>query len=369
LTVGIPSRIPLSVPALGDAEAGYLQACIEENALTRGRFVSAFERAFADFHGSSDAVSTSSGTAALHLAMVELGLGPGDEVIVPALTFVATANVVRYVGATPVFADVDPETYCVTAKSIVPCIGPATRAVIVVDLYGHPVDLNPILELARAHGLGLVEDATEALGSRLRGRLCGTLADIACFSFNGNKVMTSAGGGMLLADKERLAHLRYLTLQAREPGKEYLHDEIGFNYALSNVHAAIGLGQIERLDQLLAHRRGLAERYATALADVTGLTFCREASWATSNFWLMSVLVDSKGYGEDRDELMDRLDRAGIDSRPFFYPIPLLMPFRELARGDFPTSRFLHASGLSIPSSANLDDASQDRVIEVLRRN
>ena len=313
-------------------------------------------------------MSTSSGTAALHLAMVELGLGPGDEVIVPALTFVATANVVRYVGATPVFADVDPRTYCVTAESIASCIGPATRAIVVVDLYGHPVNIDPILELAQAHELAVVEDATEALGSRLRGNLCGTSADIACFSFNGNKVMTSAGGGMVLASQERLAHLRYLTLQAREPGKEYLHGEIGFNYALSNVHAAIGLGQIERLPELLADRRRLAERYGAMLADVDGLTFCQEASWATSNFWLMSVLVDADAYGESRDELMDRLDRTGIDSRPFFYPLPLLQPFREQAYGHHSTSRFLHASGLSIPSSANLDRRSQDRVIEALRR-
>jgi perosamine synthetase len=370
VTVGVGSRIPLSVPVLGDAEREYLQECIEENWIAaRGRFVPAFEQAFADYHGRPDAVSAINGTAALHLAMLELGLGPGDEVIVPALTFVATANAVRYVGATPVFADVDPDTYGLTADSVAGCIGAATRAILVVHLYGHPVDLDPILELARAHELWLVEDATEALGSRYRGKLCGTLGDVACFSFNGNKVMTSGGGGMLLArDDERLSHLRYLTLQAREPGKEYLHNEVGYNYALSNVHAAIGLAQFERLDELLKHRRRLAERYAETLADTAGLTFCREAPWATSNFWLMSVLVDPERYGESRDKLMERLDDAGVDSRPFFHPIPLLLSYSDFAGGDFPTSRRLHARGLSIPSSADLDEEAQDRVIELLRR-
>lgn len=365
--MSIASRIPLSVPSLGPAEAQYLMMCLDENALTRGRFVSAFERAFAGFHGRPDAVSTSSGTAALHLAMVELGLGPGDEVIVPALTFVATANAVRYVGATPVFADVDAETYGITAETVRPCLSPATKAIIAVHLYGHPVDLHPLLELAREHGLAVVEDATEALGSHLRGRLCGTLADIGCFSFNGNKVMTTAGGGMLLADESRLAHIRHLALQAKQPGREYLHDEIGFNYALSNVHAAIGLAQIEKLEDLLAARRHLAVRYAEGLVDVDGLAFCREASWATSNFWLMSVLVDEQQYGEGRDALAQRLEIAGIDSRPFFHPLPLLRPYVDFARGEFSTSRKLHARGLSIPSSASLSAADQDRVIEVLR--
>jgi dTDP-4-amino-4,6-dideoxygalactose transaminase len=214
----------------------------------------------------------------------------------------------------------------------------------------------------------VVEDATEALGSRYRDRLCGTIGDIGCFSFNGNKVITSGGGGMLLApDADRLAHLRHLSLQAPIRGREYLHDEVGFNYALSNLHAAIGVAQCERLDELLAHRRRLAARYAAALADVDGLTFCREAPWATSNFWLMSVLLDPDVYGESRIDVMNRLDSAGVDTRPFFYPIPLLAPFQEFRHDVLATSERVHATGLSIPSSGNLGDADQDRVIDLLR--
>jgi perosamine synthetase len=366
----VTPRIPLAVPVLGEAELTNLKACIDENALAaRGRFVEEFEATFAEYHGARDAVSAVNGTAALHLALVELGVGPGDEVILPALTFVATANAVSYAGATPVFADVDPETYGLSAETIAEHVGPSTRAILVVHLYGHPVDMEPIRRLAEAHGLWLVEDATEALGSRYGDALCGTLGDIGCFSFNGNKVITSAGGAMILARApERLPHLRHLTRHAKEPGREYVHDEIGFNYTLSNVHAAIGLAQLQRLDDVLAHRRRLAERYAAALADVDGLTFSGEEDWATSNFWLMSVLVDEEAYVESRDDLMDRLDEAGVDSRPFFHPLPLLPAYREFARGDVPVSRRLHASGVSIPSSANLTDAEQDRVIELLRR-
>lgn len=363
------NRIPLSVPTLGDADAANLQACIDENwVAARGRFVTEFERVFAAYHDSPDAVSVVNGTAALHLAMVELGIGPGDEVIVPALTFVATANAVRYVAATPVFADVDPMTYGVSAETIATLLSPATRAILVVHLYGHPVDIDPIGALAKKHGIALVEDATESLGARYRGQLCGTLGDIGCFSFNGNKVITTGGGGMLLARQpETLAHLRHISLNARQPGREYLHDEVGFNYALSNLHAAIGVAQFQRLDELLDRRRYVAQRYASALADVEGLTFCAEAPWARSNFWLMSVLVDHERYGESRDELMARLDAAGVDSRPFFYPVPLLGPYRAFSEGDFPTSTRLHASGLSIPSSASLGKDDQARVVEVLR--
>jgi perosamine synthetase len=355
---------------LGEAEAANLQACIDENwVAARGRFVGEFERSFAEYHDAADAVSVVNGTAALHLALVALGIGPGDEVVLPALTFVATANAVRYAGATPVFADVDPETYGVSAETIAPVLSPATRAILVVHLYGHPVDMDPIQTLADQRGIATVEDATEALGSRYRGRLCGTLSDIGCFSFNGNKVITTGGGGMLLArDPKTLTHIRHLSLNAREPGREYLHDEVGFNYALSNVHAAIGVAQFHRLDEMLDRRRRIAGRYASAVEDVDGLTFFGEAPWATSNFWLMSVLVDEERYGESRDDLMARLDAAGVDARPFFCPIPQLAPYREFSHRDFQTSERLHATGLSIPSSAHLTEVDQDRVIDVLRR-
>jgi perosamine synthetase len=359
------ARIPLSEPTMGEAEAIYLRECVEENWVAgRGRFVRELEELFAVLHGCPAAVSTASGTAALHLAMVELGVGPGDEVLVPALTFVATANAVRYTGATPVFVDVDPITYTIDPAHAAASVSERTRAILAVHLYGHPADMDALCALARTHELAIVEDAAEALGARYRGQPCGTIGDIGCFSFNGNKLITAGGGGMLLArDPRRLEHMRHLTLQGREPGSsEYLHDEIAFNYVLSNLHAAVGLAQLERLEQMLAHRRALAERYAEALAGAPGLTFCGEASWAHANFWLMSVLVDAE-QGRSRERLMDCLEDAGIQARPFFTPLPDVGAYHDARRADVPVARRLHAQGLSLPSSASLTESDQDRVL------
>ena len=367
--VGEHARIPLSEPVLGEAETHHLRQCIDENWVAgAGRFVGELEALFADIHGRPCAVSTSSGTAALHLAMVELGVGPGDEVLVPALTFVATANAVRYTGATPVFVDSDPATYTIDPSDAASKVTERTRVLVAVHLYGHPADMDALAMLADSRGLAIVEDATEALGSSYRGRLCGTIGDVGCFSFNGNKVVTAGGGGMVLASPDRLEHIRLLSRQGRRPGTvEYLHDEVGFNYVLSNLHAAVGLAQLERLEDLVARRRRLAARYAESLAGVPGLRFCAQASWADSNFWLMSVLVDACEHGRSREQLMAALDRAGIDSRPFFTPLPDLGAHRaDTDIYEIPVARRLHAQGLSLPSSASLDEADQDRVLAEL---
>jgi perosamine synthetase len=229
--------------------------------------------------------------------------------------------------------------------------------------------MDALLALANRHGLAIVEDATEALGSFYRGRPCGAIGDIGCFSFNGNKLITSGGGGMVLAaDEDRLEHIRHLTLQSRVAGTaEYNHDEVGFNYTLSNLHAAVGLAQLERLDEFVARRRALAKRYAAGLADVPGLAFCTEAPWARSNFWLTSVLVDADAYGRSREQIMRALEDAGIESRPFFTPLHDTSAYRDThAMTSTPVARRLHAQGLSLPSSASLDEAQQDRVIAEL---
>lgn len=364
-------RIPLSEPTFDGNEAQYLQQCIEEGwVASRGRFVREFEALFARRHARPDAVTTSSGTLAIQLALETLGVGPGDEVIVPALTFIATVNPVRYVGATPVFVDVDPETYGLDPALVEAALTERTKAILPVHLFGHPVDFDALQALAQPRGIAIVEDATEALGSSYRGRLCGTLGDVAAFSFNGNKVITSGGGGMLLAgDPERLDHLRHLTLQARVPGTlEYLHDEVGHNGVLSNLQAAVGLAQLEHLDDRLAARRALAVRYEAALRDVADLRFCTEAPGTTHNFWLMSVLVDEAVAGRTRTGVMDALREAGIDSRPFFSPLPDLPPYRAFAGHDeYPVTRRLHAQGVSIPSSSHLTREEQDLVCTVLR--
>jgi perosamine synthetase len=366
-----PTRVPLSEPSVGQREAAYLLQCIDENwVASKGRFVTEFERLFASIHSHADAVSTTSGTAALHLACLELGLGSGDEVLVPAMTFAASANAVLYAGATPVFVDIDPHTFTIDPSDAAARISPRTRAIMIVHLYGHPVDMDAIDALASEHGLAVIEDATEALGSRYGDRLCGTLSAFGCFSFNGNKVITAGGGGMILArDPDQLAHVRHLTLQSRVPGtSEYLHDEVGFNYTLSNLQAAVGLAQLERLDEFVGRRREIARRYARDLGNTAGLAFSVEAEWAQSNYWLMSVLVDESAGAGGREAVMSALARAHIDARPFFTPLPLLAPYADVGAdpSDFPVARAVHARGISIPSSASLDPEQQDRVIEVL---
>ena len=359
------TRIPLSEPSVGEREASYLRQCIDENwVAARGRFVGEFEQRFAAIHGYAEAASTSSGTAALHLAMVALGLGPGDEVLVPALTFVASANAVSYVGATPVFVDVDPETLTIDPADAALRCSDRTRAILVVHLYGHPADMDAIEALAAEKGVAIIEDATEALGARHRGRLCGTLGDIGCFSFNGNKVITAGGGGMILAREPwLLERMRHLGAQARlAAGYEYRHDEVGFNYSLSNLQAAVGLAQLERLDQLVAAKRALAARYAEALADVPGLRFCAEAPWAQSNRWLSSVLVDEEVYGRSSRAVIDALARGGIEARPFFTPLPALPPY-SAHDARIPVAERLFAQGVCLPSSAHLDAEQQQRVI------
>lgn len=363
-------RIPLSEPQVGEREAEYLRQCVAENwVASKGRFVREFEDRFAAVHGHEHAVSASSGTAALHLACLALGLGPGDEVLVPALTFAASAWPVRYTGATPVFVDVEPATFNLSADAAAAAITERTRAILVVHLYGHPADMDAIGELARRHDLAIVEDATEALGSRHHGRLCGTLGDIGCFSFNGNKVITAGGGGMVLArDEDHLDRMRHLSLQSREPGSaEYHHDELGFNYTLSNLQAAVGLAQLERLGDLLARRRELAARYERALHGALGLTFTAEPQWAHANYWLMSVLTDP-GASRDRHQLMADLAAVNIEARPFFTPLPHIGAFAaEHAGAEIPVAVDLHHRGVSIPSSASMDDSAQDRVIAALK--
>ena len=364
------TRIPLSEPSMGAREATYLRECVEENwVASRGRFVHRFEELFAQWHLVPAAVSTASGTAALHTALAAFGVGPGDEVIVPALTFVATVNPVLYVGATPVFSDVDPDTGCLDPDDAAQRLTPRTRAIIPVHLFGHPVDTDRLHHyLTGREDVVVIEDATEALGSSLRGAACGTLGHAAAFSFNGNKVITTGGGGMLLArDAERLEAMRHLTLQSRVPGStEYLHDGVGFNYVLSNLHAAVGVAQLERLPELLQARRIIASRYRDALADVEDLRFIDEAPGAHSNFWLMSVHVDDAVAGRTRHSLQAELQASGIDARPYFHPLPDLAPYRDWP-AEVPVSRRLHRQGLCLPSSASLTPEQQDRVIAVLR--
>lgn len=358
-----PGRIiPVCETRLDGNELRYLTECVTSNWISSaGPFVRRFEEAFARAAGCSSGVSCSSGTAALHLVLAALGLRAGDEVVVPAFTMIATANAVTYTGATPVFADSDPKTWNVTAATIEPKLTERTRAIVVVHTYGHPVDVEPVRRLADRHGLFLVEDAAEAHGALYRGRPVGSLGDAATFSFYGNKIVSTGEGGMVTTNDERLARLvRRLRDHAFSPDRHFWHTYLGYNYRMTNLQAAVGLAQVERLGELVAARRRNRRRYEARLRDVPGLTLPSEAPGVTSVFWMYGVLVED-GFGCSRDQLRAALARGGIETRTFFIPIHLQPIYRKAHAGErYPVAESLCRKGLYLPSGPALteDDIS-----------
>ena len=355
-------RIPVAEPALVGKEHEYVADCLATNWISSaGRYVDAFETAFADFCGMEHALSCANGTVALHLALMAEGIGPGDEVIVPTLTYVATANCVRYCGATPVFVDSERETWNLDPELIEDAVTERTRGIVAVHLYGHPANMDPIMGIADRHGLWVIEDAAEAHGARYKDRIAGSIGTSAIFSFYGNKIITTGEGGMVVTnDTDRAARMRILKGQGQDPGRRYWFPVVGYNYRLTNVAAAIGLGQLERVDWHLGRRRENAEWYRADLESVDWLSVSPEADWASNAYWMTCGLLHANAP-VGRDELMKRLEQEGVETRPFFYPLHTLPPYREDAGGrSFPVAEELAAGGLNLPSSALLkrDDVS-----------
>jgi len=376
------SAIPLSVPELGGRAWEYLKECLDTNWVSSaGPFVERFERMVASVVGTRHAVATASGTAALHTVLLVAGVQPDDEVLVSAVSFIAPANAVRYVGAWPVFIDADPATWQMDPQRVDELLtqrcrrrggalvnrasGRRVRAILPVHILGHPCDMAPLVELARRHDLVVIEDATESLGAAYRGRRVGTLGDAACFSFNGNKIVTTGGGGMVVTDNPRWAErVRYLTTQAKDDPVESIHREVGYNYRLTNLQAALGCAQMEQLEDHIAAKRRIARTYAEAFAGVPGISVMPEAPWASSIFWLYTILVEEAGYGMSSRVLRDALGRSGIEARPLWQPLHRSPAHRgsEVVGGAM--AKRLVASALSLPSSVGLREADQRRVID-----
>jgi pyridoxal phosphate-dependent aminotransferase EpsN len=367
-------RIHLSVPHMGPSERAYVEEAFDINWVsTVGPHLDAFESAFGARLG-RPSVAVASGTAAIHLGLRLLGVGPGDEVLVSDLTFVASVNPIRYLGATPVLVDSDPDTWMMSPALLAEALedrsrrGRLPRAVEVVHLYGQSADLAPILEACRRYEVPVLEDAAEALGALYRGRAVGSFGAVSAFSFNGNKIITTSGGGMLSAERrEWVDRARHWSTQAREPAVEYHHTEIGHNYRLSNVLAAIGLGQLRVLDERVRQRRAVALRYRQAFADVPGLTPMPEASYGTSTHWLSCFLVDEDEARASRDELLGALAAADIEARPLWKPMHLQPLYAGCSRYGGAVAASLFRRGLCLPSSSSLSRADQDRVIDVVR--
>lgn len=350
------AKIYLDAPDIGATEKKFLSKAIDSGYVsTIGPFVPEFEKRFAQYLNVKTAVSTQSGTAALHTALYELGIGPGDEVIVPALTFIATVNPVIYVGAVPVFADVDLDTWNISPDDIEKKITKKTKAIIPVHLYGNSCDMGKIMRIAKKHRLYVVEDATESLGAEYKGRHTGTFGDFGIFSFNGNKVMTTGGGGMIIGKSSvRVKHIKFLVNQARLEKKGYYHPEIGFNYRMTNLEAAIGLAQLEQLKKFLVEKKKMNNIYRKELLDTGFITFQKEYDNADSAYWITCILLEEN---MDIDALSRKLRAKRIPTRRIFMPVIAFPPYKKRGNTGYANSYRIYDRGLCLPSSTlNTED-------------
>lgn len=374
-TFSAVARIYLSAPEVGSDERILLMDALDSNWIAPlGPHVDAFERELAALVGVRHAVAMSSGTAALHLAFLLAGVGPGDDVLVPTLTFVATANAVLYTGARPVLIDSESSTWNVDPDLVAEELalrkrrGARAAAVVAVDLYGQCCDYARLRSVCDQYQVPLIEDSAEALGATFCGRQAGSLGDIGIFSFNGNKIITTSGGGMLVTDNEQVAtRARHLASQAREPVKHYEHLEIGYNYRLSNLLAAVGRAQLRKLDRKIGRRREIYLQYRRALADMPGLSFMPEVSFGQSNHWLTVVTVDPLRFGADRDDVIACCEESDIEARPAWKPLHRQPLFRGSRVVGGSVAEGIFSSGICLPSGSALSDADIERVIEVLR--
>lgn len=359
--------IPIYEPTLGAEEETLLLDTIRSGWISsNGKYIKEFERRFAAFCGVDHGVSVSNGTTALHLILHALGIGPDDEVIVPALTFIASANTVTYTGATPIFADVDPCTWTIDPAAVEQLITPRTKAIMPVHVYGHPADMAALQQVADAHNLFLVEDAAEAHGAQIGDSRTGALGTAAAFSFFANKIITTGEGGMVTTDDGDLAaRCRMLRDHAMPPERRYWHDEVGFNYRMTNLQAAVGVAQMARIEEFIARKRAIAQRYRQGLAGIPGLSLPVEQPGYTNVYWMYSILVDQP-YPLTRDELMQALRKEQIDSRPFFHPLDTLPPYRS--ESPSPVALRLSRQGLNLPSAPSLTDEQVDRICRVVRQ-
>jgi perosamine synthetase len=376
--------LPLCVPEIRGNEWKYVKECLDTGWVSSvGSFVDRFEQNVADFVGARFGVATVNGTAALHIALRVAGVEPGDEVLISTLTFIAPANAIRYAGAFPVFIDAEPEYWQMNPQRMSDFLqegchwrgdalynrstGRRVKAILPVHILGHSVDFEPIRDLARKYNLPIIEDSTESLGAKYRGQMVGNLGDIACFSFNGNKIITTGGGGMIVTNNEQWARkAKYLTTQAKDDPLEYVHNEVGYNYRLVNVLAAMGCAQMEQLPEYIAIKRRIASTYSKALEGVPGITPMAEASWAYSTFWLYTILVDRELFGMDSRSLLRKLDKAKIQTRPLWEPMHRSKAFPDCGPFDCPVADRLNAEALSLPCSVRVTDEDIQYVVNAL---
>jgi perosamine synthetase len=364
------SIIPVCEPTLGGNEMKYVQQAIETNWISSaGSFIRDFEASFAEACGTRYGIACANGTVAMHLAMATLGLEPGDEVILPAFTMIATINAVEYCGATPMLVDSEADYWQMDVQQVADKITPRTKAIVPVHIYGHPVDMDPLMELARRHGITVIEDSAEAHGAEYKGRRCGSLGDAAGFSFYGNKIITTGEGGMITTNDHEIAKLAWnLRDHAFSSERHFWHKFVGFNYRMTNLQAAVGLAQVEQMEGFVADRRRNAAEYTGRLRDIPGITTPPEAEWAKNVYWMYGILVDEARYGMNRDQLRRALADHGIETRTFFIPMHCQPVYWQAFKGQrYPVSEQLCRDGFYLPSASSLPLEELKYVTDVIR--
>ena len=381
--------IPLSVPSIKGNEWKYVKECLDtEWVSSAGKYVDLFEKKIAEYTGSKFAIATVNGTSALHIALIIAGVKAEDEVIVPSLTFIAPINAVKYANATPVFMDSD-EFYCMDSVKTIEFIisetefrdgftynkksGKKISAIIPVHIFGNAVWLDELVPLCKARNIKIVEDSTESLGTRyskgrFAGKHTGTIGDFGTVSFNGNKIITTGGGGMILTNNDEYAKkAKYLTTQAKDDEIRYVHNEVGYNYRMTNVLAAIGVAQLEKLDEYIGIKKNNYMKYKNAIKDIGGLTLAELPDYANNNYWMYGLQIDDKNYPLDREGLMQKLNSNNIQTRPVWYPNHLQKPFAVCQNYKIEKTLKLVEKTLNIPSSVNITDDEIEFVIENLK--
>ena len=358
------TTIPIYQPSLLGKEKEYVIDCLDSSWISsKGKYINQFETAFAGFVGVKYAASVCNGTVAIHLALIALGIGPGDEVIVPTLTYVASVNAISYTGATPVFVDSLADTWQMDPEDVKRKISKRTKAIMIVHLYGHPCDMDALCKIANDRDLFLVEDCAEAIGSKYRDKHVGTFGDIAAFSFFGNKTITTGEGGMVVSNDENLYQKSvHFKGQGLVKNRQYWHDVIGYNYRMTNIEAAIGLAQLEQVNDFLNRKKEIADRYAFSF-DGTCVQFHKNHEHVYHSYWMCSILVQDAA---DRDKLRTYLEKAGIETRPLFFPVHT-MPMYSLKFQTYPIAEDLGWRGINLPSYPGLSDEEVDRVVKVVK--
>jgi perosamine synthetase len=380
------THIPLSIPEIRGNEWKYVKDCLDTGWVSSvGEYVTRFEHLVAQTVGVRTAVATSSGTSALHVALLVSGVAPDDEVLVSTLTFIAPVNAIRYANAWPVLIDAEPRFWQIDTQKVTDFLrkgcdyskgalrnrrtGRRVKAVLPVHILGHPVDMDPVVSVAREFGLVVIEDATECLGAKYRGQSAGTLGDIACFSFNGNKIITTGGGGAIVTSNGDWAtRAKYLTTQAKDDPIEFVHGEVGYNYRLTNIQAAMGCAQIEMLNAYIDKKRRIAAHYELGFKSTPGITSMPQAQWAESIFWLYTILVDEERFGMNARGLMKELETKGIQTRPLWQPMHRSPVHCHAQASHCETADWLHAKALSLPCSVGLTETDQDHVLASIAR-